>query len=242
MGCNGLEPCNSCEDTSTPCKYDSLSESKRRVHDLYVQQMKRERTQKLQNAEIIVARMGQLDIAGSNNNFGPILSQVINLPRYEQPPFDFHSDKQRIRSLGDAEKALIDCYFKHFNYYIPVLGRKAFMDQIADPEKLLTIEVQKLLCCVLATGFAFRHELGDQDVVNKMEPNFGTGMSRRFHHFNTQDVFNSSIVNTQCYLILTGFYSSIANYDAVHNFVALSHSTAAGLGLNRVKGYYYQYP
>jgi hypothetical protein len=114
------------------------------------------------------------------------------------------------------------------------------MEQLADPEQLLTIEVQKLLFCVLATGFAFRHELGDQDMVNKMEPNFGVIMSRRFNHFNTQDVFNSSIVNTQCYLILTGFYSSIANYDAVHNLVALSHSAAAGLGLNRVKGYYYQ--
>ncbi|KAF9913361.1 hypothetical protein EC991_000123 [Linnemannia zychae] len=238
--CNGLEPCVSCEAASIPCKYDSLSASKRRAHDLYVQQKKQENTQKLKGADIIVARLGQLDIAGSNNNFGPILSQVINLPRYEQPPVDFHSDKQRIQSLDVAEKALIDCYFNHFNYYIPVLSRKAFMDQIADPEQLLTIEVQKLLFCVLATGFAFRHELGDQDVVNKMEPNFGTIMSRRFHHFNTQDVFNSSIVNIQCYLILTGFYSSIANYDAVHNFVALSHSAAAGLGLNRIKGYYYQ--
>ncbi|KAG0062716.1 hypothetical protein BGZ89_010448 [Linnemannia elongata] len=202
---------------------------------------KQEQAQRLQNADIIVARMGQLDIAGSNNNFGPILSQVINLPRYEPPPFDFQNDSNRIQSIGHAEKTIIDCYFNHFNYYIPVLNRKAFMDQVSDPAQLLTMEVQKLLTCVLATGFAFRHEMGDQDVIAKMEPNFGVSMCRKFNYFNTQDVFNSSITNCQCYLILTGFYSSVANYDAVHNLVALSHSVAAGLGLNRVKGYYYQY-
>ncbi|KAF9933311.1 hypothetical protein FBU30_005895 [Linnemannia zychae] len=239
--CNGLEPCMNCEDSSIPCRYDSLSVAKKKAHDAYVLMKKQERTQVLKNAEIIVARMGQLDIAGSNNNFGPILSQVINLPRYEQPSIDFQTDNQRIQSIGHAEKKLIDCYFNHFNYYIPVLSRKTFMEQVQDPAQLLTMEVQKLLTCVLATGFAFRHEMGDQDVIKKMEPNFGTGMARRFHHFNVQDVFNSSIVNCQCYLILTGFYSSVANYDAVHNLVALSHSAAAGLGLNRVKGYYYQY-
>ncbi|KAG0043714.1 hypothetical protein BGZ90_009006, partial [Linnemannia elongata] len=231
--CNGLEPCVSCEAASIPCKYDSLSASKKIAHDAYVKMKKQEQAQRLQNADIIVARMGQLDIAGSNNNFGPILSQVINLPRYEPPPFDFQNDSNRIQSIGHAEKTIIDCYFNHFNYYIPVLNRKAFMDQVSDPAQLLTMEVQKLLTCVLATGFAFRHEMGDQDVIAKMEPNFGVSMCRKFNYFNTQDVFNSSITNCQCYLILTGFYSSVANYDAVHNLVALSHSVAAGLGLNR---------
>ncbi|KAG9063721.1 hypothetical protein KI688_003832 [Linnemannia hyalina] len=239
--CNGLEPCVSCKAASIPCRYDSLSVSKKAAHDAFVLLKKQEHTQKLKNADIIVARMGQLDIAGSNNNFGPILSQVINLPRYEPPPFDFQSDSNRIQSIGHAEKTIIDCYFNHFNYYIPVLNRKAFMDQVSDPVQLLTIEVQKLLTCVLATGFAFRHEIGDQDVIAKMEPKFGVSMCRKFNYFNTQDFLNSSVTNCQCYLILTGFYSSVANYDAVHNLVALSHSASAGLGLNRVKGYYYQY-
>ncbi|KAF9092347.1 hypothetical protein BGX23_004390 [Mortierella sp. AD031] len=239
--CNGLEPCVSCEAAGIPCKYDSLSPSKKKAHDNYVLMKKQEHTQRLKSADIIVARMGQLDIAGTNNNFGPILSQVINLPRYEPPPVDFQNDRELITNIGLAERTLIDCYFNHFNYYIPVLSRKAFMEQILDPEQLLTVEVQKLLACVLATGFAFRQEIGDQDVIARMEPNYGTGMCRKFNHFNTQDFLNSSITNCQCYLILTGFYSSITNYDAVHNLVALAHSAAAGLGLNRVKGIYYQY-
>ncbi|CAO3564063.1 unnamed protein product [Mortierella alpina] len=203
---------------------------------------KQEHSQRLKSADIIVARMGHLDIAGTNNNFGPILSQVINLPRYEPPPSNFENDKERLLDIGPVEQLLIDCYFKHFNYYIPILSRKTFMELVKNPEQLKTLEAQKLLACVLATGFAFRQELGDPNVINKMEPNYGTGMVRKFHHFNTQDVFNSSIENCQCYLILTGFYSSITNYDAVHNLVALSHSIAAGQGLNRNKGLYYQMP
>ncbi|KAF9368433.1 hypothetical protein CPB97_004592, partial [Podila verticillata] len=192
------------------------------------------------SADIIVARMGGLDIAGTNNNFGPILSQVINLPRYEPPPSDFRNDTEQIKVIGPAEEMLIDCYFKHFNYYIPILSRKHFVEKIKDPEKLCTPEAQKLLACVLATGFGFRRELGDPDVIRKMNPDYGLTMCRKFHHFNAQDVLNSSIENGQCYLILTGFYSSNANYDAVHNLVALAHSVAAGLCLNRTKGLYYQ--
>ncbi|KAG0321262.1 hypothetical protein BG000_003311 [Podila horticola] len=184
--------------------------------------------------------MGGLDIAGTNNNFGPILSQVINLPRYEPPPSDFRNDTEQIKVIGPAEEMLIDCYFKHFNYYLPVLSRKAFIEKISAPEKLCTVEVQKLLACVLATGFGFRREMGDPDVIRKMNPDYGLTMCRKFHHFNAQDVLNSSIENCQCYLILTGFYSSNANYDAVHNLVALAHSAAASLGLHRVKGLYYQ--
>ncbi|KAG0368317.1 hypothetical protein BGZ54_002194 [Gamsiella multidivaricata] len=201
---------------------------------------KKEQAQRLKGAEVIVARLGQLDIAGTNNNFGPILSQVINLPRYEPPPSDFKNDRELILEIDLAKELLIDCYFKHFNYYIPILNRKAFMEQLKDREQLETVEVQKLLACVLATGFAFRQEIGDPSVINHMEPNYGTGMCRKFHHFNAQDVFNSSIVNCQCYLILTGFYSSITNYDAVHNLVALAHSISAAQGLNRKKGIYYQ--
>lgn len=184
--------------------------------------------------------MGGLDIAGTNNNFGPILSQVINLPRYEPPPSDFRNDTEQIKVIGPAEEMLIDCYFKHFNYYIPILSRKHFVEKINDPEKLCTPEVQKLLACVLATGFGFRREMDDPDVIRKMNPDYGLTMCRKFHHFNAQDVLNSSIENGQCYLILTGFYSSNANYDAIHNLVALAHSVAAGLCLNRTKGLYYQ--
>ncbi|KAF9576909.1 hypothetical protein EC968_000034 [Mortierella alpina] len=240
--CNGLEPCVSCETASLQCTYNTLSPTKKRAHDAYVLMKKQEHSQRLKSADIIVARMGQLDIAGTNNNFGPILSQVINLPRYEPPPSNFENDKERLLDIGPVEQLLIDCYFKHFNYYIPILNRKSFMELVKNPEQLKTLEAQKLLACVLATGFAFRQELGDPNVINKMEPNYGTGMVRKFHHFNTQDVFNSSIENCQCYLILTGFYSSITNYDAVHNLVALSHSIAAGQGLNRNKGLYYQMP
>ncbi|KAF9936659.1 hypothetical protein BGZ67_002153 [Mortierella alpina] len=240
--CNGLEPCVSCETASLQCTYNTLSPTKKRAHDAYVLMKKQEHSQRLKSADIIVARMGQLDIAGTNNNFGPILSQVINLPRYEPPPSNFENDKERLLDIGPVEQLLIDCYFKHFNYYIPILNRKTFMELVKNPEQLKTLEAQKLLACVLATGFAFRQELGDPNVINKMEPNYGTGMVRKFHHFNTQDVFNSSIENCQCYLVLTGFYSSITNYDAVHNLVALSHSIAAGQGLNRNKGLYYQMP
>ncbi|KAI1320623.1 hypothetical protein EDD11_000145 [Mortierella claussenii] len=201
-----------------------------------------EHAQRLQNADIIVARMGALDIAGTNNNFGPILSQVINLPRYEPPPSNFQNDIELILDIGRVEELLIDCYFSFFNYYIPVLSRKTFMDQIKNPLELKTVAVQKLLACVLATGFAFRQEIGVPDMINKMEPNYGESMRRKFHHFNTQEVLNSSIETCQCYLILTGFYSSIANYDAVHNLVALAHSMAAGQGLNRNKGFFYQIP
>ncbi|KAF9421783.1 hypothetical protein BGZ94_008749, partial [Podila epigama] len=238
--CNGLEPCISCEAAGIPCTYLTLNASKKRAHDAYVLLKKQEQAQRLKSADIIVARMGQLDIAGTSNNFGPILSQVINLPRYEAPPSDFKNDTEQIKTIGPAEEMLIDCYFKHFNYYIPILSRKSFVASIQDPEKLATVEVQKLLACVLATGFGFRRELGDPDMIRKMEPNYGLTMCRKFHHFNAQDVLNSSIENCQCYLILTGFYSSNANYDAVHNLVALAHSVAAGLGLNRVKGLYYQ--
>ncbi|KAF9945735.1 hypothetical protein BGZ70_003644, partial [Mortierella alpina] len=151
---------------------------------------KQEHSQRLKSADIIVARMGHLDIAGTNNNFGPILSQVINLPRYEPPPSNFENDKERLLDIGPVEQLLIDCYFKHFNYYIPILSRKTFMELVKNPAQLKTLEAQKLLACVLATGFAFRQELGDPNVINKMEPNYGTGMVRKFHHFNTQDGLN----------------------------------------------------
>ncbi|KAF9104365.1 hypothetical protein BGX27_010121 [Mortierella sp. AM989] len=240
--CNGLEPCMTCQEGNTECTYNKLNPTKKKAHDAYVISKRNEQAQRLKNADIIVARLGDMDIGGTNNNFGPILSQVINLPRYEPPPSDFKNDKELILGIGKVEKLLIDCYFKHFNYYLPILSRKAFMAQVMDKDQLETLKVQKLLACVLATGFAFRQEIGDHDVINKMEPNYGTGMCRKFHHFNTQDVFNSSIENCQCYLILTGFYSSITNYDAVHNLVALAHSVAASQGLNRNKGFYYQFP
>jgi hypothetical protein len=138
---------------------------------------------------------------------------------------------------------LIDCYFNHFNYYIPVLSRKAFMEQVCDPEQRATLGVQKLLACVLATGFAFRQELNNQyPIINQLDPGYGKDMSQRFHKDNALDVFNSSIVNCQCYLILTGYYSSVFNHDAVHNLVALAYSAAISEGLNRNKGLYYQVP
>ncbi|KAF9579530.1 hypothetical protein BGW38_004175 [Lunasporangiospora selenospora] len=242
ISCNGLEPCASCEVNKLQCTYLTLSDSKKKIHDAYVQMKKQEQAQKLKGADIIVARMGGLDIGGTNTNFGPILSQVINLPRYEQPPSDFKNDTEVISNIDIVEKTLIDCYFKFFNYYMPILSRKRFMDQLADPEQLKTREVQKVLACVLATGFAFRHEIHEPATINRMEPNYGTGMCRKFQHFNAQDVFNSSLENIQCYLILTGFYSSIAGYDVVHNLVALAHSGSAALGLNRNKGLYYQIP
>ncbi|KAG0198539.1 hypothetical protein BGX28_008028 [Mortierella sp. GBA30] len=240
--CNGLEPCVSCEAASIQCTYNTLNPTKKKAHDAYVLMKKQEHNQRLKCADVIVARMGQLDIAGTDTNFGPILAQVINLPRYEPPPSNFENDHERLLDIGPVEQLLIDCYFKHFNYYLPILNRKIFMEQVRDPEQLKTLEVQKLLACVLATGFAFRQEIGDPSAINKMEPNYGTGMCRKFHHFNTHDVFNSSIENCQCYLVLTGFYSSVTNYDAVHNLVALAHSIAAGQGLNRNKGLYYQMP
>ncbi|KAF9189890.1 hypothetical protein BGZ49_003769, partial [Haplosporangium sp. Z 27] len=239
--CNGLEPCMNCDDAKIVCTYNTLSPGKKKAHDAYVLAKSLEQSRRLKSAEIIITRFGNLDIAGTNTNFGPILSQVINLPRYEPPPSNFNDDNERILSIGGTEKRLIDCYFNHFNYYIPILNRKTFMEQVMDPEQLNTVVVQKLLVCVLATGFAFRQEIGDTDIINKMEPRYGTGMIRKFHHFNAQDVFNSTIENCQCYLVLTGFYSSITNYDAVHNLVALAHSVAASQGLNRTKGLYYQF-
>ncbi|KAI8599438.1 hypothetical protein EDD21DRAFT_406035 [Dissophora ornata] len=240
--CNGLEPCVGCDEAGIPCTYETLSEAKRKIHDAYVRMKKQEQSQRLKNSDVIVARMGELEIAGTSNNFGPLFSHIINLPRYEPPPSDFKNDKQLIREIRYAEMMLIDCYFKHFNYYIPILNRQTFMEQVNDPKQLTTMEVQKLLACVLATGFAFRRELGEPDVIQKMEPNYGKGMCRKFHYFNAHGVLVSSIENCQAYLILTGFYSSIADYDAVHNLVALAHSITATLQLNRTQGIYYQSP
>lgn len=189
-----------------------------------------------------MAPLGQLQIAGNTSNFGPIINQIMNFPRYERLPSDIKREK-RLDIIGDVEKLLIDCYFNHFNYYIPVLSRKAFMEQVCDPEQRATLGVQKLLACVLATGFAFRQELNNQyPIINQLDPGYGKDMSQRFHKDNALDVFNSSIVNCQCYLILTGYYSSVFNHDAVHNLVALAYSAAISEGLNRNKGLYYQVP
>lgn len=114
------------------------------------------------------------------------------------------------------------------------------MDQVQDPTQLRSNNVQKLLACVLATGYAFRHDFITQEPISKLDSNYGTLMCNRFQALNAQNVFNSSIENCQCYLILTGFYSSVSNYDTVHNLVALAHSIAIAQGLNRNKGLYYR--
>ncbi|KAF9927424.1 hypothetical protein BGZ65_006774, partial [Modicella reniformis] len=236
--CNGLEPCISCEAANIRCTYDTLSPTKKKAHDNYVIMNRQEQAQRLRSPDVIVAQFEKLVIAGTTNNFGPILSHVINLPRTES----FTPDHGHHKSLkvGRAEEFLIDCYFNHFNYYIPILNRKAFMEQVKDPNQREKLDVQKLLACVLATGFAFRHEPGNPPQITNMNPEFGSRMCHKFHELNTPDVFRSSIENCQCYLILTGYYSFKINYDAVHNLVSLAHSTSASLGLNRKTGVYYR--
>ncbi|KAG0244925.1 hypothetical protein BGW41_005524 [Actinomortierella wolfii] len=241
--CDGLEPCASCVTAGSHCTYDKLTPAKRAQHDAYVRQKREEDARKLKSAEcLIVADLGKLSIVGTNDNFGPVLSTVINLPRYEPTPHDFKNDKELITHIGDVEKVLIDCYFVNFNHYVPVLMRKNFIDRISDPEQLLTPETQKLLACVLACGFAYRHEIDTPNLIKHMEPNYGLSMVRFFHRINAQDAFNSSLVNCQCFLVLTGYYASICNYDVVHNLVAVAHSISAALGLHRQNGLYYQRP
>ncbi|KAI8359387.1 hypothetical protein B0O80DRAFT_230393 [Mortierella sp. GBAus27b] len=229
----------SCEAANIRCTYDTLSATKKKAHDAYVLMKKQEQAQRLKSADVIVAPLGQLQIVGNNSNFGPILFQVLNFPRYEPPPSDIMRDG--LLHVGRFEELLIDSFFDHFNYFIPVLNRKVFMEQLRDPEQFTTSGVQKLLACVLATGSAFCQDWNDQD-PSKRHPAFGAAMCCKFNELNIHDMFNSSLENCQCYLILTGYYSSATAYDKVHNLIALAHSAAASQGLNRNKGLYYQMP